>query len=135
MDEVTTQKQTEDTGSDLQDLEKAFQEEVVSAPEPTPEAVEMPTPQPATGGFSNTKQTLEDTDAKIAAKVASLKEEAKSELEQLKTLKNTIAKKIADVKELEETREKIKKELDKIKSLESEVDSITKEAKNELGES
>ncbi len=118
--------------SDLQDLEKAFEAESLSVPLAEPEKELVAQNQ---GGFSATKQTLLDTDGKIAAKITILKGEAKSELEELKKLKNSIAKKIADVKELEETREKIKKEIEKIEGLESEVESITEEAKHELGES
>ncbi len=118
------------TSEELQDLEKAFQEEALSSP-----SIETPSPSApvvSQSGFDNTKKSLTETDTKIAEKVTLLKNQAKQELETLKSLKAGIGKKISDIKELEETREKIKKELDKISSLESEVDSITNEAKDEL---
>jgi hypothetical protein len=121
---------TQSNSEELQDLEKAFQEETISVPVAEPEKTITPTAPES--GFSNTKKSLSDTDLKIANKVASLKKEAHDELATLKNLKNSIAKKIADIKELEETREKIKKELEKISNLESEVDSIKKEANDEL---
>jgi chromosome segregation ATPase len=120
--------------AEVSELEAEFQREAAAVPaqKPTPEPTLPETPQ---GSFSHTTNTLKETDVKIAAKIESLKADAKSELDQLKGLKTAIAKKIADIKELEETREKIKKELDKIAGLQSEVDSITEEAKHELGES
>jgi hypothetical protein len=116
---------------DLQDLEKAFQEEAMSVPTPEPSKDSATVVQT---GFSNTKQKLSETNTKIAEKVVLLKKEAKDSLGKLKELKTSIAKKIADIKELEETQEKIKKELEKISGLEVEVKSITDEAKHELGE-
>lgn len=125
--EINDQVQIED----LQDLEKAFQEEAgfVATAEPIKMA-----PAPSQNGFSHTLSTLTETDRKLEIKINEFKMSAKKELEDLKTLKNGIAKKIADIKELEETREKIKKELEKIQHLESEVGALTDEAKHELGE-
>jgi uncharacterized coiled-coil DUF342 family protein len=119
--------------AEVSELEAEFQREAQTLPEQK-SAPEPSLPEAPQGGFSHTTNTLKETDAKIAAKIENLKNEAKSELDQLKSLKAEIAKKIADIKELEETREKIKKELDKISGLQSEVESITEEAKHELGE-
>ena len=125
---MDTEEQKDPT-TELKDLEEAFQSEAG-----TPPSFETPSTQPAVtqDGFSSTKNSLISTDERIAKKIETLKSEAKKELETLKSLKEGIAKKIADIKELEETREKIKKELDKLSGLESEVESIKKEAENEL---
>jgi len=123
-------------GAELAELEQAFQAEAAGiAPEATPSAgtasmVGSSTKQ----SFLTTVQHLKDTDAELAKKIETLKSQAKTELENLRTLKNSIAKKIGDIKELEETRHKIKQEIEKIESLSSEVDSLTTEANHELGQ-
>lgn len=122
-------------GAELAELEQAFQAEAAGiAPAQVSPAPEIIPTSSTKQSFLLTVQHLKETDAELAKKIETLKAQAKTELENLRNLKNSIAKKIGDIKELEETRHKIKQEIEKIESLSSEVDSLTNEAKNELGQ-
>lgn len=82
--------------------------------------------------LSDKISVLQSMLVKIKERLGIKKKEVKSELENLKSVKEKIAKDIENIKELEESEEKIQAELEKVDQIKGEIDSIEKEVEEEL---
>ncbi|MEZ4210743.1 MAG: hypothetical protein R3B39_00355 [Candidatus Paceibacterota bacterium] len=69
---------------------------------------------------------------KIQEKLGLKKKEVQKELDDLKHVKEDIAKGIGLIKELEESKDKIEKQLGKVEAISGEISNIEKEVEEEL---
>lgn len=103
------------------DLEEEFRSELTSSEKTSA----------GSGDFGKTS-TMTNLLQKIREKLGIKKNKVKSELENLKKMKDGISGDIADIKELEESEKKIEAEIEKVGSIKEEIDSIEKEVSEEL---
>ncbi len=111
-------------GEALEDLEKKFQ--AISS-------VSTQTTTAAKASFlADQKAGLEKLLARIDKDLVALKTKVKSDLDNLKNLKDAVEQELAKVKSLESTKSKVEAEIEKVAELEKNEESLSKEVE-ELG--
>lgn len=105
------------------DLEAEFKSELSSA---------VPSKEETKEVIGAKVGTMKSLLAKIRAKLGLKKTKVKTELEDLKKMKEGISKDISDIKELEESEHKIEEGLKKVEVIKSEMEEIEKEVNDEL---
>lgn len=118
--QVTPEPKKEESSASVSDLEQEFNQTVGQKDEPKTTSL-------------NEKVTgLRGMLVKIQEKLGLKKKEVQKELDDLKHVKEDIAKGIGLIKELEESKDKIEKQLGKVEAISGEISNIEKEVEEEL---
>lgn len=110
----------------IDDLEQQFLDAASAQTAPAP--IKKSTSTPQTSVLSEIEMLLEKLSKKIEAK----KTKVRGEIENLKTMKEGIAKEIGEIKELEETQVKLQEKKDAYQKISGEIENVEQEANEEL---